>query len=372
MVVDFLSLAPDQQDVLASLPFDGHHLVTGPPGSGKSVLAVQRAVMLALTGQPVTLLTRSNLLRQSLEPLATALGPEEGLDVSTVHRWLHAWHRALTGRPAPQTDDGWFDWAAVFQVAASRSHGTGPLLVIDEGQDLPLDFYRLCRLIGARTTVFADECQCITDTQSTLAEIGSLLTGPNRHDLTATHRTTRQVAALAARFHVGGARPALPARAGPTPSLRRYGNAHQVAAHIAEHAGTRPDDRVGVILRHTRNQMDLTERLERLLPRSRLQTYVGEGAGRYRTLDLTRPGVTVLNRRSAKGLEFDTVFVPDTHLDAGDDTTGAGLRMLYYVLVTRARTRLFLGYTGEKEPPPVAHVPVTELVRGQGTDTIAS
>ncbi|MER6681515.1 hypothetical protein [Streptomyces olivaceoviridis] len=110
------------------------------------------------------------------------------------------------------------------------------------------------------------------------------------------------MAALAARFHVGGARPTLPARAGPTPSLRRYGNAHQVAAHIAEHAGTRPDDRVGVILRHTRNQMDLTERLERLIPRSRLHTYVGGGAGRYRTLDLTRPGVTVLNRRSAKGL----------------------------------------------------------------------
>jgi hypothetical protein len=372
VIVDFLSLSPDQQDVLASLPFDGHHLVTGPPGSGKSVLAVQRAVMLALTGEPVTLLTRSNLLRQSLEPLVAALGPEEGLDVSTVHRWLHAWHRALTGRPAPQTDDGWFDWAAVFQVAAARYHGTGPLLVIDEGQDLPLDFYRLCRLIGARTTVFADECQRITDTQSTLAEIGSLLTGPNRHDLPATHRTTRPVAALAARFHVGGAQPALPDRAGPTPSLRCYGNAQQVAAHVAEYTGTRLGERVGVILRHTRHQMELTERLERLMPGSRLQTYVGEGTGRYRTLDLARPGVTVLNRKSAKGLEFDTVFVPDTHLDAGDDPTGASLRMLYYVLVTRARTRLLLGYAGDKEPPLLAPIPTTELVRDPSADTIAS
>lgn len=373
MVVDFLSLAPDQQDVLASLPFDGHHLVTGPPGSGKSVLAVQRAVMLALTGEPVTLLTRSNLLRQALEPVAAALGPEEGLEVSTVHGWMHAWHRARTGRPAPRTeDDGWFEWAAVFQVAASEFRRPGPLLVIDEGQDLPLDFYRLCRLIGARTTVFADECQRITDTQSTLAEIGSLLTGPNRHDLTATHRITRPVAVLAARFHVGGARPALPDLKGPTPSLRRYGSAQQVAAHVAEYAGTRPGERVGVVFRHTGHQMDLTERLERLMPRSRLQTYVGEGTGRYRTLDLARPGVIVLNRKSAKGLEFDTVFVPDTHLDAGDDPTGAGLRMLYYVLVTRARTRLFLGYTGNREPPLLAHVPATELARDQGMDTIAS
>ncbi|MFF5856861.1 AAA family ATPase [Streptomyces sp. NPDC012751] len=249
--MDFLSLAPDRQDVLASLPFDGHHLVTGPPGSGKNILAVQRAVLLALTGEPVAQLTRSNLLRQSLEPLVAALGTEVGVDVSTVHRWLHAWRRALTSRPVPQTDDGWFDWAAVFRVAASRTHGTGPLLVIDEGQDLPLDFYRLCRLIGTRTTVFADECQRITDTQSTLAEIGSLLTSPNRHDLTAIHRTTRQVAALAARFHVGGAPPALPEREGPTPPLRRYGSAQWVAAHVAEYAGTLTGESVGMILRHT-------------------------------------------------------------------------------------------------------------------------
>ncbi|MFE2015628.1 AAA family ATPase [Streptomyces sp. NPDC059491] len=363
MTLDFLSLAPDQRNLLSGLPFEGCHLVAGPPGSGKSVLAVQRAVMLALTGEPVVLLTRSNLLRQSLEPLAAALGPGEGLQVSTVHRWLHAWHRARTGSAAPQADDGWFDWAEVIQQAASTRATTEPFLVIDEGQDMPGDFYRLCRLIRARTTVFADECQRITDTQSTLAEIGTILSGPNRHDLTITHRTTHQVAALAARFHVGGSPPARPDRQGPVPSLHRYDSAQQVAAHIAEYAGTRPAHRVGVVLRHTRHQMDLVARLERLLPPARLQAYVGESTGRYRTLDLDRPGVTVLNRASAKGLGFDAVFVPDTHLDAGEDPTAAGLRMRYYVLITRAGTHLFLGYAGETEPPLLAGVPSAELVR---------
>jgi superfamily I DNA/RNA helicase len=363
MALDFLALAPDQQDLLSALPFDGHHLVTGPPGSGKSVLAVQRAVMLALTGEPVTLLTRSNLLRQSLQPLATALGPEEGLEVSTVHGWLHAWHRARTGQGAPKADDGWFDWAALIQQAAAARLTTQPFLVIDEGQDLPLDFYRLCRLIGARTTVFADEFQRITETQSTLAEIGTVLTGPNRHDLTATHRTSRQVANLAAHFHVGRTPPRLPDREGPLPSLHRYDSAQRVAAHVMEYAEAHPGDRIGVILRHTRHQMDLVARLERHLPPSRLQAYVGESTGRYRTLDLGRSGVTVLNRASAKGLDFDAVFVPDTHLDAGDDPTGAGVRMLYYVLVSRARTRLFLGYAGEAEPPLLAGIPGTELGR---------
>ncbi|TLS47317.1 hypothetical protein FE633_04610 [Streptomyces montanus] len=111
--------------------------------------------------------------------------------------------------------------------------------------------------------------------------------------------------------------------------------------------------------------MDLVALLERRLPSSRLQVYVGESTGRYRTLDMTRPGVTVLTRASVKGLDFDAVLVPDTHLDADDDPTGAGLRMLYYVLVTRARTHLFLGYTGETEPPLLAAVPATDLVRNE-------
>ncbi|MFF8841381.1 hypothetical protein ACF08N_01415 [Streptomyces sp. NPDC015127] len=59
--------------------------------------------------------------------------------------------------------------------------------------------------------------------------------------------------------------------------------------------------------------------------------------GRYRNLDLARPGVVITNRASAKGLGFDTVVVPDTHTDSGTDQTSASLGMTYYVLAIRAR-----------------------------------
>lgn len=61
--------------------------------------------------------------------------------------------------------------------------------------------------------------------------------------------------------------------------------------------------------------------------------------------------------------DFDSVCVPDTNLDASEDPTGAGLRMAYYVLVTRARNRLCLGYAGDAEPPLPAGVPAADLVR---------
>ncbi|WP_431995840.1 AAA family ATPase [Streptomyces griseoflavus] len=158
MTITYLDLAPDQRAALDGLPFDGNHLVSGPPGSGKSILAAQRAVMLALAGTPVVLLTYSNLLRQSLAGTVYALGPaDRSVRVMTAHRWLAEWY----GASPPGSEDGWYDWDALHNRAADPA-STAPTLVVDEGQDLPPEFYLLCRMLHARPTVFADECQRLT------------------------------------------------------------------------------------------------------------------------------------------------------------------------------------------------------------------
>ncbi|WP_406114548.1 hypothetical protein [Kitasatospora purpeofusca] len=77
MTITYLDLSPAQRASLDSLPFDGNHLVNSPPGSGKSLMAAQRALMLALTGTPTVLLTRSNLLRQTIAPVVSALGTQD-------------------------------------------------------------------------------------------------------------------------------------------------------------------------------------------------------------------------------------------------------------------------------------------------------
>ncbi|MFE3180119.1 AAA family ATPase [Streptomyces violascens] len=356
MTLTYLDLSEEQQDLLRDLPFEGHHLVTGPPGSGKSVLAAQRAGLLALTGVRVHLLTRSNLLRQTL-------AAHGDVEISTVHAWVHAWHRARTGEGAPQAAEDWFDWSELFALAAVEEPAEPFAVVVDEGQDLPRSFYRLCRLLGVPVTVFADECQRITDTQSTLDEISTALRDCARHELTTGHRTTRPVAALAARFHTGATPPPPPSRTGPVPRLWRYADQRALVAQLVAHAEQHPQRTIGVVLRTTRQQLALHEHLERAAPRLRSQVYVGAAAeGRHRTLDLSRPGIRVISRASAKGLEFDSVFVPDVHTDSGDPGAAA-LRMTYYVLLTRAREEVHLGYEGDREPPPVAGIPADLLVR---------
>lgn len=361
MTLTYLDLTPEQRTGLADLPFDGNHLVSGPPGSGKSLLAVQRAVMLALTGTPAVLLTYSNLLRQSLAGAVHALGPKDrSVRVSTVHAWLNDWY----GGQAPRTDDGWFDWLTLYERAAETGPVPGLTLVVDEGQDLPPEFYRLCRLLGARTTVFADECQRLTHTNSTLAEIADRLGRCTRHELDGNHRNTQQIASFASHFHTGTGQPLLPGREGPSPRLHRLPPRGAVDLLILL-AERRPQDSIGVIVSSKHTQFSLLGSLERRARRLKPQLYTSDArGGRYRTLDLGRPGIVLVHRASTKGLGFDTVVLPDTHTDAAADPTAAALRMTYYVLATRARRELHLAYEGDTEPPLLAQVGHGELLRG--------
>ncbi|MEU9480162.1 DNA helicase [Streptomyces sp. NPDC048191] len=361
MTLTYLDLGPAQRAALDSLPFDGNHLISGPPGSGKSLLAAQRAVMLSLTGTPAVLLTRSYLLHQSLSSVVHALGPRDrGVRVATAHSWLADWY----GPKAPRAEDGWYDWAAFYQRAAETEPPPGLTLVVDEGQDLPPGFYRLCRVLGARVTVFADECQRLTDANSTLAEIVQRLGDCTRLELDGNHRNTRQIAAFAAHFHTGAGLPVLPDRDGPWPRLHRLPD-RGAADLLVTLAQRHPDHTIGVIVNSTHTQFSLLGSLERRAPRLKPQLYTSQATGgRYRTLDLARPGIVLVHRASAKGLGFDTVVIPDTHTDAAVDPTSAALRMTYYVLATRARHELHLAHEGEHEPPLLAQIGTGELVRG--------
>ncbi len=79
-------------------------------------------------------------------------------------------------------------------------------------------------------------------------------------------------------------------------------------------------------------------------------------------LDFDVPGVKVVNYASAKGLEFDTVFLPELQA-VTDDPHGATLRMRFYVLVSRARDSLYLMYSSDTEPPVIQDMP-PDLLEG--------
>lgn len=361
----FLDLTSEQQDLLLDLPFEGRYLVSGPPGSGKTLLAAHRATMLDIAGREVVLLTYSNVLRQYTHRLVEPLG--FGGTISTCHKWFHGfWRRRYNEAPPTKEDGIELDWTEIIvRLASSVSGFDGEIesLVVDEGQDLPNEFYAVCTQLAVDVTVFADDNQRIGRDQSTLSEIESLL-GPEtgRHHVISNHRNTRQIAELANLFYCGasGTAPPAPLCEGAVPTLERYESDKAFADALADYARANRQLEIGVALPHRQQLVALADGLRRRGIRH-VQAYVS-GSPFFRDLDFRKPGVRLFTPVSMKGQEFDTVYVPELEQYAGD-VTGAMLRMRFYVLATRARQELHLSYRTEREPEIVSRIPPPVLKR---------
>lgn len=361
-VPGFHDLSPDQDDVL-DIPLGRSAIITGPPGSGKTAMAVYRAKMLHDTGHPTQLLMYGSLLSSHVRNAVEKLKIDSVVD--TYHRWFRSFFRAAYGRNPPA--DGFrYDWNECKRVMLSnplperdRRH-----FIIDEGQDLPKDLYLTLKLASQSMTVFADENQRITDDQSTIAEIAAATGITDIRSLRRNHRNTDAIAAFAATFHTGkGSDPignGTSRDPGPRPALDRYDTRDAAIAAIAAHERQHSTERIGVLLRYTHQVKGFYTRLSGST-KNRVQTYLNrKERGRIPIPDLSKPGISLVTWTSSKGLDFDTVFLPELQA-VKDDPASEGFRMQLYVLASRARRRLFLQYSGEGTPEVVARMPVQLL-----------
>lgn len=352
-----------EQTATIDLPFQGHHVITGAPGGGKSVMALYRAWSVATTGRKVVLLTRSNLLQQYLSQMAPEL--MDSLHVTTFHRWVKKlWGACFRCDPPSIDEEGWrYDWVEMIRACIVGRVSSNAHLVIDEGQNLPVDFFRLVRSLGMSATVFADGNQRIGDDESTLSEICRAL-GVQSEPLVLqdNHRNSREIVMLASEFRkdVLGDVP-LPERAGRTPTVRGVPSSEYLVAEVARYFGAHPERSIGIICRSTRMLLDVQSGLRRLGLAGHTQTYVHDDRHR-RTVDFSARPIHVVTTASMKGLEFDSVFVPD--LDAyTEDPTGVDVRLRLFVLCTRAREDLYFAHRGPEEPAVLSGIPDSLLAR---------
>ncbi|MGL5250088.1 MAG: AAA family ATPase, partial [Enterovibrio sp.] len=84
-------ISEEQQDIFEDAPIDGSILVSGPPGTGKTVIAFLRAQLLARKKQNVTVLMFNRVLRRYTENVAQGIdGPVQS---KTMHSWFPNWWR---------------------------------------------------------------------------------------------------------------------------------------------------------------------------------------------------------------------------------------------------------------------------------------
>ena len=345
-----------EQEAARALPKEGQHLIVGGPGTGKSVLALIRARRHLREDDDYLFLVFNHLLNKASSQLFG-----DGFESRTWDAWFRAAFRQVAEQPIPllpQRPNGYVevDWDGVEEIVHALPGGKDahhPFLIIDEGQDMPREFYEsLVKLGFERFFVVADQNQQITEANSSRRDIQDCLAIETQDviELQHNYRNQYQVAKLASTFYTGDPAsppPELPTRGpGAVPLLYFYSPDHmeKVAKGILRLADRDPRQLIGVIAPNNRVRecyFDALRSANVELDNSppSVSTYFADNRPE---VSFDQGGILVINAQACKGLEFDTVILADIdeHYHRPQDPDVA--RRRFYVMVARARERVFL------------------------------
>jgi DNA helicase II / ATP-dependent DNA helicase PcrA len=350
-------LSKEQEEALARTK-EGRHLVIGGPGTGKSVLALLRARRHQRDGDDYLFLVFNHLLQRA----SRQLFPDD-LRSATWDGWFRRLFRERVGRPIPTSNpgpDGYrpIDWEAVGDLIEDRVlQASAPprYLIIDEGQDMPPQFYRSLSELGFENLfVVADPNQQIvldrhSDRCALKIELG--IDCSEVIELRENYRNSYPTARLARELYPDNpGSPPLelpsPTRTARTPILFRYTEPQfpRLITRMLQIVDRNPRRLLGIIAPNNTVRQQYYEAL------CRAETRLDNGRppiATYRTgleadLSFDRGGIVVINAQSCKGLEFDWVFVADidAHRFRADDPLPT--KALFYVMVARAIDRVIL------------------------------
>lgn len=352
-------LSREQEEIL-DLRLTGNYLVTGPPGTGKTVMAIYRAGLLHAKGEATRFLMYNQLLSRYTQLAMKGKGLESV--VSTYNSWFTKFYKDVCGGSPPTIGDPYtFDWDACLSdlIKAGIPPSERRHILVDEGQDMQRQFYALASSIGQTVTVFADENQTITDHNSKLEEIARILRVDEIRHLTMNYRNTARIAKVAEHFHAGiqTGVSAVPSdrKKGELPALIHHDKLHHTVEFIANWEKLHGDQSIGVLVPYRSQQIQLCNRLKGKT-RHPIGTYIAGGSTQPE-IDFDKPGVKIVNFMSSKGLEFDTVFLPELQ-SWNTATDSLDFRRKMFVMTSRAREMLFFIYSGDGEPAIVNGLPL--------------
>ncbi|MDF1481368.1 DEAD/DEAH box helicase [Extensimonas sp. H3M7-6] len=370
---DLMQVMDLQQEQVARTLGEGHRVIHGPAGSGKTMILIFRAQQLAAAAapeRPILVLCFNRILAQRIEGSLRQRGVDERVQVRTFHGWCQDMVRTYQlDVPQHLAGDAYFvALAETVERAVARGLVPGGqylALLIDEAHDFEDAWLRVAaRMVDPATSallVLYDDAQSIYQKKRrrfNFASVGIQAQG-RTSILKLNYRNTAEVLALAMHCAQGlladrpatddqmqAVQPSSAGRRGPLPVLLQAPNVRAEAELVAERiaqalADGRAPDEVAVLFR-TRQRMVL---VAAALQRRGIAVQSMATPG-FRTFVWKHPSVRLMTLHSSKGLEFPLVVIAG--LDAlpwKGEPLDEELRLLY-VGMTRATHELVLSAAG--------------------------
>lgn len=303
---------------------DGNYLIRGCAGSGKTVLALQKAKEIKdLDKGSYLVVVYTKVLRTFIEDGINFLG----LDPSRVYHY---------------DDLGNFNESTVDYV------------IVDEVQDMPEE--RIRYLVGLATKnfmFFGDDAQQLYPNQTRNINLNKIqniasIEDEKTYELMINHRLPKKIAEFAEKITSGAKGIANQCeREGGDISIQKFNSLKHELDRIVDIISNEGWGDVGIIVSTNKEVEDIKSYLERKIDVEYKYDIKTEPQKQtVNTLDFTTSKVKVMTYHSCKGIQFDHVFLPQCSIDTLDYNYKGAL----YVAVTRAVETLFISYTTALSP----------------------
>jgi len=377
-------LAPDivktmdmAQEVLARNLGEGHRVIHGVAGSGKTLILAYRALHLSQQGyaKPVLVLCFNTTLAARLKQMLADRGAGDDVHVYHFHDWCKQMCDHFQLDLPGDKSQKYFERQVAAVIAGCEQgrveRAQYSAVLIDEGHDFQPEWYKLLvQMIDPQTNsllLMYDDAQNIYGgpkrRKFTWASVGVNAAGRTTI-LKVNYRNTVEVLDFAYRFVSGYieqmsgsedmplVHPEVGGRSGPKPELLRFGDATQEHAHIVGWLKRRVQDGVhphemAVLCRYNSQ----VNKMRELLARNGFAIDAEDARKKShgKAYDPASDSVKVLTMHSSKGLEFDSVVIPDLGCMPCAKSTPEEDARLLYVALTRSTAQLIVTCHNESE-----------------------